>query len=90
MKGSICNISIDSNDIANVPPQGAESNGLLVVKLERKLNYCGDVYFEVVHPEIIYQALMYLKQSNSLYHDIDLALNNIPRNLLLLTDNTND
>ena len=33
---------------------------------------------------------MYLKQSNSLYHDIGLALNNIPRNLLLLTDNTND
>ena len=90
LKGSICNISIDSNNIANVLPQGADSNGLLVVKLKRKLNYCGHVYFEVVHSKIIYQALMYLKQSNSLYHDIGLALNNIPRNLLLLTDNTND
>ena len=90
LKGSICNISTDSNNIANVLPQGADSNGLLVVKLKRKLNYCGHVYFEVVHSKIIYQALMYLKQSNSLYHDIGLALNNIPRNLLLLTDNTND
>ena len=33
---------------------------------------------------------MYLKQKNSLYHDIDIALDNIPRNLLSLTGNTND
>ena len=33
---------------------------------------------------------MYLKQSNSLYHDIDVTLDNIPRNLLLLIDYTYD
>ena len=33
---------------------------------------------------------MYLKQRNGLYHDIDIALDNIPRNLLSLKDNTND
>ena len=62
----------------------------MIVKLKRKLNYRGHVYFEAVRPEIIYQALLYLKQRNSLCHDIDIALDNIPRNLFLLTDNTND
>ena len=33
---------------------------------------------------------MYLKQRNGLYHDVDIALDNTPRNLLSLTDNTND
>ena len=33
---------------------------------------------------------MYLKQKNSLYHNMYIALNNIPRNLLSLTGNTND
>lgn len=33
---------------------------------------------------------MYLKQKNSLYHDIDIALDNIPRNLLSSAHNTND
>ena len=32
----------------------------------------------------------YLKQSNSLYHDIDVTLDNIPRNLLLSIDDTYD
>ena len=31
LKRSICNIPIDSNDIANVLSQGADSNGILVV-----------------------------------------------------------
>ena len=36
----------------------ADSNGRLIVKLKRELNYCGHVYFEGVRPELIYQALM--------------------------------
>ena len=90
LKESICNILIDSNDAENVLPQGADSNGLLFAKLKRKLNHRGHVYFEAASPEIIHQTLMYLKQSNSLYHDIDIALDNVPRYLLSLTDNTND
>ena len=41
------NIPIES-DITNVLPHGADSNGLLIVKLERKLSYRGHVYFEAV------------------------------------------
>lgn len=43
-----------------------------------------------MRPEIIFQAFVFLKQSNSLYYYIDIALDNIPRNLLSLTGNTND
>ena len=45
LKSSICNTPIDPNNVANVPLQGADSNGPLVVKLERKLYYRGHVYF---------------------------------------------
>lgn len=38
LKGTICKIPVDSKNIANVLPQGADSNGLLVAKLKRKLN----------------------------------------------------
>ena len=39
LKGSIRNIPIESHDITNVLPRGADSNGQLIVKLKRKLSY---------------------------------------------------
>ena len=33
LKGSICNVPIDTADMVNVLPRGADSNGLVVVKL---------------------------------------------------------
>ena len=32
LKGSICNIPVESNDITNALPRSADSNGLLIVK----------------------------------------------------------
>ena len=81
----ICNIPIDSNNIVNVLQRDANINGLLAVKLKRKFSYRVRLFF-AVSPEIIYQALMYLNQNNNLYHDIDIAVDNVPRNLLSLKD----
>ena len=39
LKGAICNIPIETMDITNTLPQGADSSGLLMVKLKRKLNF---------------------------------------------------
>ena len=39
LKGSICNVPIDPADIVNVFLRGADSNGLVVVKLKCKLCY---------------------------------------------------
>ena len=62
LKGSICNVPLDTADIVNVLPRDADINGLAVVKSKRKLCYRGHVYFESVRPELIYQALTYLKE----------------------------
>ena len=83
-------MQIDLADIT-VLPHGADSNGLVVIKLKRKLNYRGHVYFEPVCPETIFLALLYLRQNNALYSVIEIALDNIPSNLLSLSaENEND
>ena len=90
LKGSMCNIPIESYDITNVLPCGADSNGILIVTLKSKLSYCGHVYFEAVQSQLIHQVLMYLKQNNSLYCDIGIGLENIPNRLLSLSENSDN
>ena len=53
IKGSICNIPIKTANICNISPRPANSNRLIVVKLERDLKYRGYVYFEPVRPNVI-------------------------------------
>ena len=54
LTGNICNIPIESDDITSVPQHDVDSNGLLIVKLKRKLSYRGHVYFEAVRPKLIH------------------------------------
>ena len=76
------------NDIVNVLPRGADNNGLIFVKLKRKLGFRGDVYLEAVSPEAVQLALVYLKQNNPFYHDIRIDIDNISDELLDLTEDT--
>ena len=73
IKGSIYNIPVEAANICNILPRPEVSNGLIVVKLKRDLKFIGHVYFEPVHPHIIYQALTYLKLHNKFYKDISIA-----------------
>ena len=57
-------------------PHGADSNGLAVVKLERKLN-CLVMRFEAVHPETVFHALLYLRQKSALYSDTEIVLDQV-------------
>ena len=77
LKGSICNVPIDTVDISDLLPRGADSNDLVVIKLKRKLAYRSHVYFEPVRPELLNQALMYLKENNPLYSDVSVDTGNI-------------
>ena len=86
LKGSICNVPIDTVDVANTLPQGADSNGIVMIKLKRKLVYRGHVYFEAVSPDAVRSALEYLKMNNPLYYDILIDIGQIPENLLSLTE----
>ena len=62
LKGSIYNICIDSDDIANVLPGGADSNGLLIVQMIH-------IYIYMYHISIIYiyiyiYTLVLMNQNN--------------------------
>ena len=72
LKGSICNVPVNTSDIVNTLPQGIGSNRILMVKLKRKLMYRGHVYFEAVSTDDVLSALHYLKQYNLLYFDIEM------------------
>ena len=73
INGSICNILTEAANICNILPRSAVSGGLIVVKLKRNLKYRGHVYFELVRPYIVYQAITYLKSYNKFYEDISIA-----------------
>ena len=85
-KGHIYNVPVNTSDVVNTLPQGADSNGILMIKLKRKLMYRGHVYFEAVSPDIVQSALQYLKLNNPLYCDIEINVGNIPEHLLSLTE----
>ena len=61
IKGIICNIPIEAENTCNILSRPADSNRLNVVKLKQDRQYRGYFYFEPVHPNVIYQALKYLK-----------------------------
>ena len=73
IKGSICNIPVEAANICNILPRSGVSNRLIVVKLKLDPKYRGHVYFELVRPHIIYQALTYLKLHNKFCKDISVT-----------------
>ena len=84
LKDAICNIPNETMDITNT--QGADSRGLLMVKLKRKFNFWGHVYFQAVSPEFIHATLSYLKENNVLYSNIDIDMDSLPISLTNLSD----
>ena len=80
--GALCNVLIDVVDVCKTLPLPADSNGVAIVKLKRKLQYRGHVYFESVRPNFIMRLLQYLELNNSLYHDIEINLGNVPNFLI--------
>ena len=78
LKGALCNVPIDVVDVCKTLPRPAGSNGIVIVKLKRKLQYRGHVYFESARPNFITRLLQYLNLNNSLYQDIEINLENVP------------
>ena len=78
VKGSICNIPIsDIVSNCNSLPRSADSNRVIVVKLKRKVECCGQVLFEPVRPKIIGSFLNYLKLNNRLYRGTETDMKRI-------------
>ena len=50
LKGAIFNIAIDTSDITNILPHGADSIDFIMVKLKHKLSFRPHVCFSPVSP----------------------------------------
>ena len=84
IKGSICNIPVSEVDVnCNMLPRPADSNGLNIVKLKRKLEYKGHLVFEAVRPDVVIQFLEFLRSHNDSYSDIEINPANIPVDILV-------
>ena len=46
IKGSMCNIPIETANVCNILPRPAVSKGWILAKLKRHLKYSGHVYLE--------------------------------------------
>ena len=82
LNGSICNIPI-SEIYANCMtlPRSADSNGLIVVKLKRKVEHRVQVLFEPVRPSFVESFLKFLKQCNHFYSDMEINADDISESL---------
>ncbi|XP_028408493.1 uncharacterized protein LOC114531049 [Dendronephthya gigantea] len=81
VSGAICNVPVDCDQTCNVLPRPPEMSGIIMLKLKRKLEFRGHVYFQAVRPQQVLNALNWLKQNNPLYYNIRTDMNNISANL---------
>ena len=72
MKGVICNVPINAADICNVLPRGIDNNGVVRVALKQRMCFKSNVYFQPVRPIFINEILLYLKNVNPFYSDIEI------------------
>ena len=82
VKGAICNVPTEAEIICDTLPRPAHSNGLLLLKLKRKLMYRGNVHFEPARPQLISDLLHYLKENNQFYSNVAIDVNQISNELL--------
>ena len=69
---------------STTPP---ERSGIIRLKLKRKLEFRGNVYFQAVRPQLLQDALNWLKINNPLYSDIGVSNDNIDANATHLQQN---
>ena len=50
IKGAICNVPVEYSQTCNVLPRPPDRSGIILLKLERKLQFRSHVYFQAVRP----------------------------------------
>ena len=68
IKVAICNVPVECHQTCNQLPHPADRSCIIILKLKRKLQSRGDVYFQASRPEVIKQVLNWLKVHNPLYN----------------------
>ena len=75
IKGSICHIPIEINQIINTLPREFHENETIAVKLKRRLCYKNSVFHENIRPHAIIKALKYLLANSTLYKEHNIRMN---------------
>ena len=81
IRGGICNVPVSCEETCQVLPRPPDSSGIIMLKLKRKLQFRGHVYFQAVRPEVVLHALQWLQRNNELYENVAINLENIDREL---------
>ncbi|XP_037395199.1 uncharacterized protein LOC108432566 [Pygocentrus nattereri] len=68
--GPVTCVPSNITDVTQVLPRSENADLMIRVKLKRKLTYKGHYEYEFVQPENIKNALMYLKEHNKFYSDV--------------------
>ena len=89
VKGAICNVPVECDETCKILPWPPERSGIIMLKLKRKLEFRGHVYFQAVRPQFILDALNWLKLNNPLYNNIIIDISNISANLTTLEQDDN-
>ena len=77
IKGAICNVPIECDLTCNQLPRPPDRSGIIMLKLKRKLQFRGHVYFQAVRLELMQQVLNWLKVHKPMYKDILVDIKNI-------------
>ena len=64
IKGAIRNVPVECDKTCQTLPRAPESSGIILLKLKRKLQFRGHVYYQAVRPETVLNALNWLKEKN--------------------------
>ena len=84
IKGAICNVPVDCDETCCNLPRPPEISGIIMLKLKRKVEFKGHVYFQAVRPQIILHALNWLRIDNPLNSNININISNIDDTLIRL------
>ena len=86
IKGAICNVPVECNQTCTVLPRPPDRSGIILLKLKRKLQFRGHVYFQAVRPQFVTRALNWLVENNPLYENIQIQCDNITSELTNLNN----
>ena len=75
IKGSICHVPIEINNIVSTLPRQFNENETIAVKLKRRLCYKNSVFHENIRPHVILKALKYLSENSTLYKEHKIEIN---------------
>ena len=81
IKGAICNVPVECSQTCNVLPRPPDRSGIILLKLKRKLQFRGHVYFQAVCPQFVINTLNWLVANNPLYRNIQIQCDNISSDL---------